>query len=69
MSLRIIKILTSWSRVPLEKLKNAQVVKKFPAFYGTKRFITMFTFIFISLLWQINMEAMESPGMPDLTPA
>jgi hypothetical protein len=27
----------------LEKLTATQLVKKFPAFYGTQRFITMFT--------------------------
>jgi hypothetical protein len=31
--------LTQGNRVILEKLKGAQVVKKFPAFYGTRRFI------------------------------
>ena len=34
---------TAWSRVLLEKLKSSQLVKKFPAFYGTPRFITAFT--------------------------
>jgi hypothetical protein len=34
---------TPWSRVPLEKLTVSQLVKKFPAFYGTRRFITAFT--------------------------
>jgi len=32
----------AWSRV-LEKLTGFQLVKKFPAFYGTRRFITAFT--------------------------
>jgi len=27
----------------LEKLTSTQLVKKFPAFYGTRRFITVFT--------------------------
>ena len=36
-------LLTPWSRVLLEKLTGSQVVKKFPAFYGTRRFITTFT--------------------------
>jgi hypothetical protein len=31
---------TPWSRVLLEKLTGFQLVKKFPAFYGTRRFIT-----------------------------
>ena len=32
-------ILSPWSRV-LEKLTGSQLVKKFPALYGTRRFIT-----------------------------
>jgi hypothetical protein len=35
--------LTSWSGVLLEKLTGLQLVKKFPAFYGTGSFITAFT--------------------------
>jgi hypothetical protein len=35
--------LTPWSRVLLEKLTGVQLVKKFPAFYETRRFITAFT--------------------------
>jgi hypothetical protein len=35
--------LTAWSRVILEKLIIAQIIKKFPAFYGTRRIITVFT--------------------------
>jgi len=33
----------SMSRVLFEKLTGCQLVKKFPAFYGTRRFITEFT--------------------------
>jgi len=36
-------LLTPWSRVPLEKLLVTQLVKKFPAFCETQRFITVFT--------------------------
>jgi hypothetical protein len=36
-------ILIPWSRVLLGKLTGLQLVKKFPAFYGTRRFITAFT--------------------------
>jgi hypothetical protein len=36
-------LLTPWSRVLLEKLTSSQLAKKFPAFYGTRRFITAFT--------------------------
>jgi hypothetical protein len=40
---RITYLLTPWSRVLLEKLTGSQSVKKFPAFCGTRRFITAFT--------------------------
>jgi hypothetical protein len=33
---------TPWSRVHLEKLIAPQLEKKFPTFYGTRRFITVF---------------------------
>jgi hypothetical protein len=36
-------LLTAWSRVPLEKLTVLQLVKKFPAFYGIRRFLTALT--------------------------
>ena len=36
-------LLTPWCRVLLEKLTGLQLVKKFPVFYGTRRFITAFT--------------------------
>jgi hypothetical protein len=39
-------LLTPWSRVLLGKLTGPQLVKKFPAFYGTRRFITAFTTAF-----------------------
>ena len=35
--------LNPWSRVLLEKLTGSWLVKKFPAFYGTRKFITAFT--------------------------
>jgi hypothetical protein len=35
-------LLTPWSKVRLEKLTGFQPVKKFPAFYGTRRFIKAF---------------------------
>jgi len=43
MSLKVTYLLTLWSRVLLEKITGCQLVKKFPAFYGTRRFITAFT--------------------------
>ena len=36
-------LLTPWSRVLLEKLTGFKLVKKFPTFYGTRRFITAVT--------------------------
>jgi len=33
-------LLTPWSRVLLQNLTGSQLVKKFPAFYGTPKFIT-----------------------------
>ena len=45
-------VLTPWCRVLLEKLAGSQLVKKFPAFYGSRRFITAFTsFRHPSLSW------------------
>ena len=36
-------LLTPWSKVILDKLASLQLVKKFPAFYGTQRFLTALT--------------------------
>jgi hypothetical protein len=36
-------LLTPWSRVLLDKLIVTKLVKKFPTFYGTQRFITAFS--------------------------
>ena len=36
-------LLNPWSTVLLEELTGSQPVKKFPAFYGNRRFITAFT--------------------------
>jgi len=36
-------LLTPWSRVLLEQLTALQLVKKLPAFYGTRTFITAVT--------------------------
>ena len=36
-------LLTAWCRVLLEKLTGLQLVKKFPAFHGTRWFITALT--------------------------
>jgi len=45
-------LLTSWCRVLLEKLTGLQLVKNFPAFHGTRRFITALTSVrHLSLSW------------------
>ena len=36
-------LLTPWCRVLLEQLTGLKIVKKFPAFHGTRRFITVLT--------------------------
>ena len=47
-----IYLLTPWCRVLLEKLTGLQLVKKFPAFYGNRRFITALTSVrHLSLSW------------------
>jgi hypothetical protein len=36
-------LFTAWSTLLLEKQTGSKLVKKFPAFYGTRKFITAFT--------------------------
>ena len=45
-------LLNPWCRVLLEKLTGLQLVKKFPEFHGTLRFITALTIVrHLSLSW------------------
>ena len=45
-------LLTPWCKVLLEKLTGLQLVKKLPAFHGTRRFITALTSVrHLSLSW------------------
>ena len=45
-------LLTAWCRVLLKKLTGLQLVKKFPTFHGTRRFITALTSVrHLSLSW------------------
>jgi len=47
-----IYLLTPWCRVLLEKLTGMKLVKKFPAFHGTRGFITALTIVrHLSLFW------------------
>ena len=51
-SYQLTHLLTPWSRVLLKKLTGLQLVKKFPAFHGTRRFITALTSVrHLSLSW------------------
>jgi len=51
-------LLTPWNRVLLEKLTVFHLVKKFPAFYGTRRFITAFTSArHLSLFWATSIQS------------
>jgi len=51
-------LLTPWSRVLLEKLTGLQLVKKFPTFYGTRRFITALTSArHLSLSWASSIQS------------
>jgi len=50
-------LLTPWSRVLLENITGSQPVKKFPTFYGNRRFITAFTSAFhLSLYWASSIQ-------------
>ena len=55
----VVNLLTPWSRVLLEKVTGSQLVKKYPALYGTWRFITAFTSAHhLSLSWVLNIMIM-----------
>ena len=52
-------LLTPCTRVLLEKLTGSQLVKKFPAFYGNRRFINPFTSVrHLSLSWASSVQSM-----------
>jgi hypothetical protein len=56
-------LLTPWSRVLLEKLTGLQLIKKFPAFYGTRRYITALTSArHMSLSWASSIHSV--PHIP-----
>ena len=51
-------LLTPWCRVLLEKLTGLQLVKKLPAFHGTRKFITALTSVrYLSLSWASPIQA------------
>ena len=54
----LILILTPWCRVLLEKLTGLRLVKKLPAFHGTRRFITALTSVrHLSLSWASQIQS------------
>ena len=54
--------LTPCTRVLLEKLTGFQLVKKFPAFYGSRRFITVVTSARLQpLSWAISIQFIPTP--------
>jgi hypothetical protein len=55
-------LLTPWSTVLLEKLTGLQLVKKLPAFYGTRRFITVVTSArHLPLSWASSNQSIPPP--------
>ena len=56
-------LLTPWSRVLLEKLTGFQQVRKFTAFYGTRKFITVLTSARRLSNWRV-MPPLETPPPP-----
>jgi hypothetical protein len=55
-----ISLTHSWSWVLLEKPPTVQPLKKFPEFYGTRRFITVFT---RALHWSLSSRSEASCGV------
>jgi len=54
-------LFTPWCRVLLEQLTGLQLVKKFPAFHGTRRFITALTSVHhLSLSWASPIQSIYS---------
>ena len=53
-------LLTPWCRVLLEKLTGLQLLKKFPTFHGTRKFITALTSVrHLSLSWAIPIQSIN----------
>ena len=58
-------LLTPWCRVLLEKLTGFKLVKKFPAFHGTRRFITALTNVrHLSLPWASPIQSIYPHPTP-----
>ena len=62
-------LLTPWRRVLLEKLTGLQLVKKFPEFHGTRRFITALTSVrHLSILRQPNPVHIHTSHLLEIHP-
>ena len=62
-------LLTPWCRVLLEKLTGLQLVKKFPAFHGNRRFITALTSVcHLSILGQPNPVHIPTSHLLEIQP-
>jgi len=56
----LLTYLTPWSRILLDKLTGSQLLKKFPAFYGIRRFITAFTTVCqLSVSWSRSIQSIS----------
>ena len=59
-------LLTPWSGVLLQNLTGSQLVKKLPAFYGTRRFITAFTSARnLSISWARSIQVTPHIPLPE----
>jgi hypothetical protein len=55
-------LLTPWSRVIFQKLTGSAASQKFPAFYGTRNFITLLTSArHLSLSWAKSIQSPQPP--------
>ena len=59
-TVNVVPLLTPWCRVLLEKLTGLQLVKKFPAFHETPRFITALTSVsHLSVSWASPIQSIR----------
>ena len=69
LAIYITYLLTPWCRVLLEKLTGLQLVKKFPAFHGTRRFITALTSVrHLSILGLLNPVHIPTSHLLEIRP-
>ena len=62
-------LLTPWCRILLEKLTGLQLVKKLPAFHGTRKFITALTSVLhLSLSWANPIQSIHTSHFLEIHP-